>query len=136
MYKLYPFYIIIYDIGISFTFTRTRVHPLLQRIAQPGQDCGSELLPRSFLCRVLDIMQAVMVEASSPEGDIIRMQGTIPRNLLRRHQLGSIIFDILHHVFDSVDVLPSTRSEEIVAGGSEGVWTDNMDVMGGPSDVK
>ena len=81
-------------------------------------------------------MQVVVVEASSLEGDIIRMQGTIPRNLLRRHQLGSIIFDILHHVFDSVDVLPSTRSEEIVAGGSEGVTEDDIDVPEDPSDLK
>ena len=77
-----------------------------------------------------------MVEASSLEGDIIRKQGTVPHNLLRRHQLGSIIFDILHHVFDSVDVLPSTRGAEIVPDDSSHVPVDNMDVQEDPSDLR
>ena len=81
-------------------------------------------------------MLVVMVEASSLVGDIIRMQGTIPRNLLRRHQLGSIIFDILHHVFYFAGVLPSTRSEEIVQATHSRVPPVDIDVQEDPSDIK
>ena len=64
------------------------------------------------------------------------MKRAIPRELLRWGQTGSTNFDYVDHVFDSVDVLPSTRGEEIVGRGSEGVWMDDIDVPEGPSDVK
>ena len=64
------------------------------------------------------------------------MKRAIPPKLLCWEQTGSTDFDYVDLVFDSVDVLPSTRGEEIVGRGSEGVRTDNTDVPEGPSDVK
>ena len=64
------------------------------------------------------------------------MKRAIPRELLRWGQTGSTNFDYVDHVFDSVDVLLSTRGAEIVGRGSEGVRTDNTDVPEGPSDLK
>ena len=64
------------------------------------------------------------------------MKRAIPRKLLRWEQTGSTNFDYVDLVFDSVDVLPSTRGAEIVESGSEDVQMDNTDVPEDPSDLK
>ena len=64
------------------------------------------------------------------------MKRAIPRVILCWGQTGSTHFDYADLVFDSVDVLPSTRGAEIVESGSEDVQMDNTDVLEGPSDVK
>ena len=82
------------------------------------------------------MMLVLMMEASCLACGMMCMKRAIPRELLRWGQTGSTNFDYVDHVFDSVDVLLSTRGAEIVGRGSEGVRTDNTDVPEGPSDVK
>ena len=66
----------------------------------------------------------------------MRMKRAIPRELLRWGQTGSKIFDYVDLVFDSVDVLPSTRGEEIVGGSSRTDRRANTDVPEDPSDPR
>ena len=64
------------------------------------------------------------------------MKRATPRELLRWGQTGSTNFDYVDHVFDSVDVLPSTRGAEIVPDDSSHVPVDNIDVPEDPSDLR
>ena len=64
------------------------------------------------------------------------MKRATPRELLRWGQTGSTNFDYVDHVFDSVDVLPSTRGEEIVQSTHSRVPPEDIDVQEGASDVK
>ena len=64
------------------------------------------------------------------------MKRAIPRKLLRGKQTGSTNFDYVDHVSDSVDVLPSTRGEEIVSGSSRTDRRANTDVPEDPSDLR
>ena len=64
------------------------------------------------------------------------MKRAIPRKLLRWEQTGSTNFDYVDLVFDSVDVLPSTRGAEIVAGTSQRTPEEDTDVPEDPSDLK
>ena len=64
------------------------------------------------------------------------MKRAIPRELLRWGRTGSTIFDYVDLVFDSVDVLPSTRGEEIVERLDGDVERTNTDVQEDPSDLR
>ena len=64
------------------------------------------------------------------------MKRAIPRVLLRWGRTGSTNFDYVDHVSDSVDVLPSTRGAEIVAGTSQRTPEEDTDVPEDPSDLK
>ena len=64
------------------------------------------------------------------------MKRAIPRKLLRWKQTGSTNFDYVDHVSDSVDVLPSTRGEEIVPGTHSRVPPEDIDVQEDPSDAE
>ena len=64
------------------------------------------------------------------------MKRAIPRKLLRWEQTGSTNFDYVDHVSDSVDVLPSTRGEEIVQNTHSRVPPEDMDVQEDPSDLR
>ena len=64
------------------------------------------------------------------------MKRAIPRKLLCWEQTGSTNFNNVDHVSDSVDVLPSTRGEEIVGGSSRTDRRANTDVPEDPSDPR
>ena len=64
------------------------------------------------------------------------MKRAIPRKLLRWERTGSTNFDNVDLVFDSVDVLPSTRGAEIVEGIDSDIERTNMDGQGDPSDPR
>ena len=64
------------------------------------------------------------------------MKRAIPRKLLCWERTGSADFDYVDLVFDSVDVLPSTRGEEIVPGTHSRVPPEDIDVQEDPSDAK
>ena len=64
------------------------------------------------------------------------MKRATPPKLLRWEQTGSTNFDYVDHVSDSVDVLPSTRGEEIAERLDGGVERTNTDVQEDPSDPK
>ena len=48
VYKLYPFYIIMYDVGISFTFTCKRIHQTSESCPARAQIEQVELLPTTL----------------------------------------------------------------------------------------
>ena len=64
------------------------------------------------------------------------MKRAIPRKLLCWEQTGSTNFNNVDHVSDSVDVLPSTRGEEIVERLDGDVERTNTDVQEDPSDLR
>ena len=64
------------------------------------------------------------------------MKRAIPRKLLRWEQTGSTNFDYVDLVFDSVDVLLSTRGAEIVGSSSRTDRRANTDVPEDPSDPR
>ena len=82
------------------------------------------------------MMLVLMMEASCLACGMMCMKRAIPRELLRWGQTGSTNFDYVDHVFDSVDVLPSTRGEEIVERLDGGVERANTDVQEDPSDLR
>ena len=82
------------------------------------------------------MMLVLMMEASCLACGMMCMKRAIPRELLRWEQTGSTIFDYVDHVFDSVDVLLSTRGAEIVLEDDSGVLEADMDVQDDPIDPK
>ena len=64
MYKLYPFYIIMYDIGISFTFTRKRVHPVSPS-DNPGRLKVAHRMPFSMRGQADDRVLAAQIQLAS-----------------------------------------------------------------------
>ena len=64
MYKLYPFYIIMYDIGISFTFTRKRVHPVSPS-DNPGRLKVAHRMPFSMRGQADDRVLAAQIQLYS-----------------------------------------------------------------------
>ena len=53
VYKLYPFYIIMYDIGVSFTFTFILSAKGAEQLALPGPNRASRAAANDDLCRAL-----------------------------------------------------------------------------------
>ena len=64
VYKLYPFYIIMYDIGISFTFTRKRVHPVSPS-DNPGRLKVAHRMPFSMRGQADDRVLAAQIQLAS-----------------------------------------------------------------------
>ena len=64
------------------------------------------------------------------------MKRAIPRKLLCWERTGSTDFDYVDLVFDSVDVLLSTRGAEIVERLDGGVERTNTDVQEDPGDLR
>ena len=79
---------------------------------------------------------ALMMEASYLACGMMCMKRATPRGLIRWGRTGSTNFDYVDLVFDSVDVLPSTRGAEIVAGTSQRTPEEDTDVPEDPSDLK
>ena len=94
----------------------------LKAAPRQGTNRASRTAANDALCRVVGMMLVLMMEASCLACGMMCMKRAIPRELLRWGQTGSTNFDYVDHVFDSVDVLLSTRGAEIVVeSGSAGV---------------
>ena len=106
------------------------------KAAPPGPNRASRTAANDALCRVVGMMLVLMMEASCLACGMMCMKRAIPRELLRWGQTGSTNFDYVDHVFDSVDVLLSTRGAEIVVGSSQATIEEDTDVPEEPSDLK